>query len=106
MNNVILTGKLTCDPEVRHTASGVAVATFCVETERPGQERKKLDYPKVTVLGKQAENCKTYTEKGLMVAISGHLETRMAGRDGEKRNALELIADRVRFLEWKNTGRW
>ena len=105
MNNVILTGKLTCDPEVRHTAGGMAVATFCVEAERPGKDGPKLDRPKVTVLGKQAENCQAYTGKGLMVAISGHLETRMAGRDGEKRGVMELIADRVKFLEWKSVRR-
>lgn len=105
MNNVILTGKLTCDPEVRYTASGMAVATFCVEAERPGKDGPKLDRPKVTVLGRQAENCETYTEKGLMVAINGHLETQMAGRNGERRAGMELIADRVKFLEWKSVRR-
>ena len=66
MNSVQLIGRLTRDPEVRYTASQMAVATFSVAIDRPtraGSERQ-TDFPRVTVFGKQAENCEKYLAKG------------------------------------------
>lgn len=64
MNSVVLIGRLTKDPEVRYTTGQepMAIATFSVAIDRPvraGQE-KKTDFPRVTVLGRQAENCERY----------------------------------------------
>lgn len=107
MNTVLLTGKLTCDPEVNYTAGGLAIATLCIETERPvrADQENKMVYPKVTVYGRQAENCKRFTGKGLLIGIQGHMETRSLDRNGSERQTMELIADRIEFLEWKSRGR-
>ncbi len=71
MNNVILIGRLTRDPETRYTASSqMAVTTFTVAINRPHREgrEQQADFPRVTVFGKQAENCEKYA------AIYGELE--------------------------------
>ena len=63
MNNVVLIGRLTRDPEVRYISeSQTAVATFTIAIDRParsGQE-KKTDFPRITVFGRQAENCERF----------------------------------------------
>ena len=77
MNSVQLIGRLTRDPEVRYTASQMAVATFSVAIDRPtraGGERQ-TDFPRVTVFGKQAENCEKYLAKGRRVAVEGRIQT-------------------------------
>ena len=66
MNSVVLIGRLTRDPEIRYIPeSQMAVATFTVAIDRPvrsGQE-KKTDFPRVTVFGRQAENCERFLQK-------------------------------------------
>ena len=74
MNSVILIGRLTRDPELRYTSgTQMAVATFTVAIDRPvraGAE-KQTDFPRVTVFGKQAENCEKYlAEAGRAGAVS------------------------------------
>lgn len=73
MNNVALIGRLTRDPELRYTTSQMAVATFSVAIDRSrrADREKETDFPRVTVFGKQAENCEKYLAKGMMVAIQG-----------------------------------
>ena len=78
MNNVILIGRLTRDPEVRYTANTqTAVATFTLAVDRPVKsgEEKKADFPRVIVFGKQAENCEKYLSKGRLVGVQGRLQT-------------------------------
>lgn len=103
MNSVILIGRLTKDPEVRYTAGNqMAVATFPVAVDRPvkaGAE-KQTDFPRVTVFGKQAENCEKYLGKGRMVAIQGRLQTgSYEDKDGKKVFTTDVVADRVEFLD-------
>ena len=78
MNNVVLIGRLTRDPEVKYFPENqMAVATFSVAIDRPtraGQE-KKTDFPRVTCFGKQAENCERYLAKGRLVGIQGRIQT-------------------------------
>ena len=78
MNSVVLIGKLTRDPELRYTSNNqMAVATFTLAINRPvkqGQE-KQADFPRITVFGKQAENCEKYLVKGRLVAIQGRIQT-------------------------------
>jgi single-strand DNA-binding protein len=59
MNSVHLIGRLTRDPELRYTTSQMAVATFSMAIDRPtrADREKETDFPRVTVFGKQAENC-------------------------------------------------
>ena len=102
MNSVILIGRLTRDPEIRWSGE-MAVATFTVAIDRPtkqGQE-KKADFPRVTVFGRQAENCEKFLTKGRLVGIQGKLQTgSFTNRNGDTVYATDVIADRVQFLEW------
>ena len=104
MNSVVLIGRLTRDPEIRYTASTqMAVATFSVAIDRPvraGGERQ-TDFPRVTVFGKQAENCEKYLAKGRLVGVQGRLQTgSYQNRDGATVYTTDVVADRVEFLEW------
>lgn len=104
MNSVFLIGRLTRDPEVRYIASSqTAVTTFTVAVDRPVYqgEEKKADFPRVTVFGKQAENCEKYLAKGRLVAIEGRLQTgSYQNKDGVTVYTTDVIANKVQFLQW------
>lgn len=104
MNSVILIGRLTRDPELRYTSgTQMAVATFTVAIDRPvraGAE-KQTDFPRVTVFGKQAENCEKYLAKGRLVGVQGRLQTgSYTNKDGVTVYTTDVVADRVEFLDW------
>ena len=104
MNSVVLIGRLTKDPEVRYTATTqMAVAQFTIAIDRPvkaGAE-KQTDFPRVTVFGKQAENCEKYLAKGRLVGIQGSLQTgSYQKQDGTTVYTTDVVANRVEFLEW------
>ena len=98
MNSVVLIGRLTKDPEVRYTAGTVAVD----RPVRAGGERQ-TDFPRVTVFGKQAENCERYLKKGRLVGVQGRIQTGSYDKnDGTKVYTTDVVADRVEFLEYDN----
>lgn len=101
MNQVILIGRLTKDPELRFTAgSGKAVCNFNIAVARPF-DKDNTDFFRVVVFGKTGENTAQYTAKGRMVAIQGRLQNNnYETQSGEKRYTTEVVADRVEFLEW------
>ena len=105
LNKVILIGRLTKDPELRHTQSGHAVANFDLAVDRPftGQDgEKQTDFIRVNVWRKQAENVTQYTGKGSLVAVEGRLQIRSyEDKEGIRRKAAEVVADNVRFLDTK-----
>ncbi len=105
INRVVLTGNLTRDPELRTTPSGMSVCSLRVacNTRRKdnstGEWVDKPNYFDVTVWGAQGENCANYLSKGRPVAVDGRLEWReYQDRDGNKRQAVDIIADSVQFL--------
>ena len=103
MNNVILIGRLTKDPETRYTTGQMAVCTFTVAIDRPKKqgEDKKTDFPRITVFGKSAENCDRFLNKGLLVGIQGRLQTgSYQDKNGNTVYTTDVIAERVEFLEW------
>jgi single-strand DNA-binding protein len=105
MNNVALIGRLTRNPELRYTTSQMAVATFSVAIDRPrrADREKETDFPRVTVFGKQAENCEKFLAKGMMVAIQGRLQTgSYTNKNGDKVFTTDVVAERVEFIEWKD----
>jgi single-strand DNA-binding protein len=110
INRVILTGNLTRDPELRNLPSGTAVCKLriAVNTRRKGQSGEWEDKPNyfdVTVWGAQGENCATYLRKGRPVAIDGRLEWReWENGEGQKRQAVEIVADTVQFLGSRDGG--
>ena len=105
LNKIILIGRLTRDPELRYTSSGLAVANFTVAVDRPyknQQGEKETDFIRVVVWRKQAENVANYLSKGRLVAVEGSLQIRnYEGQDGGKKQSTEVLADSVQFLESK-----
>ena len=108
MNNVVLIGRLTKDPEIRYTSgTQMAVCTFTVAVDRPVKsgEEKKADFPRITVFGKQAENCERFIGKGSLVGIHGRLQTgSYTNKDGVTVYTTDVIADRVEFLGGQNSS--
>ena len=103
MNVVTLIGRLTSDPEVRYISeSQTAIATFTLAINRPlrNGEEKKTDFIRVTVFGRQAENCERFLDKGRLVGIQGRIQTGSYDKGGQKVFTTDIIADRVEFLEW------
>ena len=109
VNRVVVVGNLTRDPELRHTPGGTPVCSLriAVNTRRKdasGQWADKANYFSVSVFGQQAENCAQYLAKGRPVAIDGRLEWREWEQDGNKREAVEIVADSVQFLGSRGDG--
>ena len=110
INRVVLTGNLTRDPELRSTGSGMSVCSLRIATnsrrkDSSGNWVEKPNYFDVTVWGAQGENCAQYLSKGRPVAIDGRLEWReYQDRDGNKRQAIDIIADSVQFLGSRDGG--
>jgi single-strand DNA-binding protein len=104
INRVVLTGNLTRDPELRTTPSGTSVCGLRVacntrRKDSSGQWVDKPNYFDVTVWGAQGENCAQYLSKGRPVAVDGRLEWReWEDQQGNKRQAVDIIADSVQFL--------
>lgn len=111
INRVVMTGNLTRDPELRTTASGMAVCSLRIacNTRRKGAGGEWEDKPNffdVTVWGAQGENCARFLAKGRPVAIDGRLEWReFEDRNtGQRRQAIDIIADSVQFLGGREEG--
>ena len=104
MNNVVLIGRLTRDPEVRYTSeTQMAVARFSVAINRPVRSggEKQTDFPNVVVFGKQAENCERFLGKGRLVGIQGRIQTgRYTNKNGDTVYTTEVVANNVEFLDW------
>jgi single-strand DNA-binding protein len=105
INSVVVTGNLTRDPELRSLPSGTSVCKLRVAVNsrrKDGQTGEWVDKPNyfdVTVWGAQGENCANYLSKGRPVAVQGRLDWReWETQDGQKRQAVEIIAESVQFL--------
>jgi len=100
MNRVLLTGRLTRDPELRTTAGGKAVAQFSVAThEYVGGGKEKSEFHNVVTWDRLAETCGRYLGKGQQVAVEGRLQTRTWDDDQGKRHwKTEVVANSVEML--------
>jgi single-strand DNA-binding protein len=100
VNKVLLTGRLTRDPELRSLASGSAVATFAVATnEFRGNGKERAEYHNVVVWDRLAQVCGQYLGKGQQVAIEGRLQTRQWDDDrGARHWKTEVVATSVEML--------
>ncbi len=113
VNKVILVGNLGKDPEVRYTSGGQAVANLRIATSRTwndkqsGQKREETEWHDVEVWGKQAELCGEYLSKGRMVYLEGRLKTDkwQDKQTGQDRYRVKVVAETVRFLGGRGTGR-
>lgn len=102
MNNVILIGNLTKDPELSYTPNKqTAVCRFTLAVERPKRngEDQGADFIRIVVWDKQAENCGRYLAKGRKAAVRGHITTgSYKDRNGQTVYTTDVTADRVEFL--------
>lgn len=103
LNKVFLIGNLTRDPELRYTPNGTAVVSFGIAVNRvfrdsSGEKKEETCFVRVVTFGKQAESCNQYLTKGRLVFVEGRLQNRSWESDGHKHNTLDVIADRVQFL--------
>ena len=106
LNNAVIMGRLVADPELRTTGSGISVLSFTVAVDRgfvrQGEDRQ-ADFIDVIAWRQTAEFVSKYFRKGSMIAIQGHIQTRMyEDKNGNKRKAVEVVADNVSFCGSKN----
>ena len=106
VNKVLIAGRLTRDPELRYTSSGTAVTTLPLAvsrkyTSKTGEKKEDTCFINVVAWQKIAEFCAEYLSKGRAVFVEGRLQSRSLETDtGQKRSTIEVVAQRVQFLEW------
>lgn len=103
MNKWVGIGRLTRDPELRRTGTGIAVASFTVAIDDGYGEKKTTDFVDIVAWGTLGENCSKYLRKGAKVAVSGKLKKRSYEKEGRKVWITEIKADEVEFLESKHS---
>lgn len=106
INRVVLVGRLTKDPELRYTPSGVAMTRFTLAVNRTftnQQGEKEADFINCLVWRKQAENAANYLSKGSLAGVEGRIQTgSYEGQDGKRVYTTDIVADSVQFLEPRN----
>lgn len=105
MNQVIITGRLVRDIELKYTNSQMALARFTLALDR-GKDKegkdKGADFPSCVAFGRTAENMERFSGKGLRVAVIGHIQTgSYDDKDGKKVYTTDVIADRVEIIDFK-----
>ena len=104
LNRIVLIGRLTGDPELRYTASNLAVASFTVAVDRPtskasGQE-KKTDFFRCKAWRQKADFVSQWVHKGRLVAVEGRVElNEYTGQDGQRKFSTEVVVDQIETLD-------
>jgi single-strand DNA-binding protein len=103
LNRIVLVGRLVADPQLRHTQQGNQVANFRIAVDRPHTKDgdKQTDYIDIVCWRKLAEIVCNNLQKGRLVAVDGRLQIRQYEHEGQKRQAAEVHADDIRFLDGK-----
>jgi single-strand DNA-binding protein len=110
VNQVILLGNLTRDPEVRQTPSGQSVVSFSLALNRAYKDQKTndwveaTDYIDVVAWGPLAERVGQYLSKGRRALVQGRLQSRSWEQDGQKRSKVEVLANDVTFVDSRQEG--
>lgn len=103
LNQIILLGRATKDPELRRSTNDTAIASFDIAVDNLGKEEGSSFFP-VKVFGALGENVAKFVRKGHRVAVVGRIQQRTyMAKDGSKRSIYEVLADSVEFLESKPT---
>ena len=107
-NLVVLTGRLTADPELRYTGNNTPVTSFSIAVSRryKAGEQAEADFINIVAWRKTAEFVTKYFQKGSMIGIEGSIQTRRYTdkETGKNRTAFEVIANNVQFVESKRDG--
>lgn len=106
LNHIVLMGRLTRDPELRHTGSGVAVASFTLAVDHDYQSKdsgeRGVDFIDIVAWRNTAEFVSKYFAKGRMAVVSGRLQIRnWTDKEGNKRRSAEVVADNIYFGDSK-----
>lgn len=103
INNVVLVGRLTRDPELRHTPQNQAVATFGLAVNRQFKNangEREADFINCVIWRQQAENLANFAKKGALIGITGRIQTRnYENQQGQKVYVTEVVADNFQMLE-------
>ena len=109
LNKIFLQGRMVADPELRHTQTGTAVASFRLAVDRDFKDKetgeKKADFISVVAWRQTGEFVSRYFTKGRMAVVEGRLQMRdYTDREGNKRTAAEVVADNVYFGDSRRDG--
>lgn len=108
MNRIILLGRLTREPEAKTTPTGKTVVVFSLAVDRPFTAKngqREADFINIVTWNKTAELVGIYVHKGERLLVEGRLQIRnYEGKDGQKHYVTEVIADRVEFIEKRNSS--
>ena len=113
LNKVVLCGRLTADPELKQTQSGIAVVSFTLAVNRRyqaksadgAQAQQQADFISVVAWRQTAEFISRYFRKGSSLCITGSIQTRTwQDQQGQKRYATEVVADEAMFVDSKSEG--
>ena len=104
INTVVLSGRLTADPELRKTQSGVSVCSFTIANDTGYGENKRTNFVNIVAWRKAAEIVCDYCGKGSMIGIEGQIQMRKyEDKEGKSHNAFEVVANNVHFMESKKS---
>ena len=108
LNKVVLAGRLTAEPELKQTQSGVSVCSFTVAVNRRYQkdsESQQTDFINCVAWRQQAEFVSRYFRKGSSICVVGNIQTRTwTDNQGQKRYATDVVADEISFVDSKGEG--
>lgn len=107
LNKSILAGRLTADPELKQTPSGLSVTSFSIAVDRKVAKdaEKKTDFITIVAWRQTAEFISRFFRKGSAICIAGSIQTRSwKDQNGNNRYATEVVADEAYFVESKGTG--
>ena len=106
-NLVVLTGRLTADPELKYTPNNIPVTSFSIAVSRryKAGEETQADFINIVAWQKTAEFVTKYFSKGSMIGIEGSIQTRRyQDKEGKNRTVFEVVANNVQFVESKRDG--
>jgi single-strand DNA-binding protein len=109
LNRVIIIGRLTRDPELKHTQSGTALANFSIASNKSyksnGETKDQVNFFNCSAWSKLAETICKYCKKGQRIGIEGRLQQRTwDDQNGEKKSAVDIVVESIQFLEGKKEG--
>lgn len=107
LNHVVLMGRLVADPELRQTPAGVSVTSFRIAVDRDYSKdgERQADFIDIVAWRQTADFVARYFAKGRMIAVDGAIQTRnYKDKQGNKRTAVEVVADSVYFADSKPAG--
>jgi single-strand DNA-binding protein len=109
LNKILLVGNLTKDPELRYLPNGTPKCELRIATSRSyttnGERREDTCYVDVVAWSRTAENVNQYLKKGSKIFVEGRLDYQeWEGQDGSKRSKHQVVADRIQFMDTRNSG--